>query len=309
VAPERGRDHFGRQVEEAGIEAAHEHDGPFGEPGGLGDQGFVLHHLEALGEGEVVGFRADRLGALPGIDHHEGLAQPGRVVLEAAHGERRRRHEAVAAGLVAGRDAVDRDRHGLAVKRAHDRMQRAHPAQGPGAPAHRLGPGEAADDVGHEFGDDLGCFPPGLRDLRHEKAALLVLDFRAVLPPHAGRAQEALDGLGRGIDARAFALLGGLRRDPGEALHRQHQPARARMALGALIRQPGIDQIAGDQRLEIGRGAGLHARRDLLGEQFEQQLRHRPSAPRRRPWSPRLRRSPWRVRGRGRCRPGVRSPR
>jgi hypothetical protein len=140
------------------------------------------------------------------------------------------------------------------------------------------------DDVGHEFGHDVGGFPTRFRDPGHEKAALLVLDLPAVLPPHAGRAQEALDGLGRGIDAGAFSLLGGLRRDACEALYRQDEAARAGMALGALIGQPGIDQTAGDQRLEVSRGAGLHARRDLLGEQFEQQLRHRPSAPRPQPW-------------------------
>ena len=56
------------------------------------------------------------------------------IIGEAAHGERLRRQEAMAARLVARRDAVDRKRHdvrllGLRPERRHDGMQRPHPSQ------------------------------------------------------------------------------------------------------------------------------------------------------------------------------------
>ena len=46
------------------------------------------------------------------------------------------------------------------------------------------------------------------------------------------------------------------------------------MGLRALIDEPGLDQGVGDERLQILRGAHLHARRDLFGKQFEQQFGH-----------------------------------
>ena len=43
---------------------------------------------------------------------------------------------------------------------------------------------------------------------------------------------------------------------------------------GAGIGQPGLDQPVGDELFQVGAGAGLHPRRDFLGEEFNQKIRH-----------------------------------
>ena len=42
----------------------------------------------------------------------------------------------------------------------------------------------------------------------------------------------------------------------------------------ALVDQPGIDQLAGDELLQILRRLRLHAGGDFLGEQLEQKVRN-----------------------------------
>ena len=44
---------------------------------------------------------------------------------------------------------------------------------------------------------------------------------------------------------------------------------------GVGVGQPGLDQTVRYQLLQIGGGAGLHACRDFLGEEFDQQIGHR----------------------------------
>ena len=66
------------------------------------------------------------------IEHDLGGFELRDVIVEAAHVERRRREEAMAARRVAGRDAVDRELHdlglfGLRSEGRDDGMQRPHP--------------------------------------------------------------------------------------------------------------------------------------------------------------------------------------
>ena len=125
-----------------------------------------------------------------------------RVVLEGGDGEGVGGVEAVAAGGVAGGDAVDREGHhlgaGLAGEDAEDRVQRADPAQGAVAPAHRLRPGEVADDRLDGLGDDLGGGAAGAVDDGEEDVALLVGADLELVAGEAGGAEEALDRLRRG---------------------------------------------------------------------------------------------------------------
>ena len=116
--------------------------------------------VEAAGEGELGGVVGDPRGALGGVEDDEGAGEFRAVVVEGGDGEGLGGVEAVAAGGVAGGDAVDLEGDdlgaGLAGQDAEDRVQRADPAQGAGAPAHRLRPGEGADDGLDGLGDDLG---------------------------------------------------------------------------------------------------------------------------------------------------------
>ena len=176
-------DHLRRDVEIGFLERAHQHDRPFDQPRHLLEQALILDEVEPVGECEVAGVRQDDLLAPLGVDDDPGGLEFCHVVVEAANGDGVRRVEAVTEGDVAGADAVDLevDDHGIGCLRAEgadDRLQRPHPAQRAGlrrcrSPAHRLRPGEGADHLRHQFGDDLFRRPAGLRDVGDVEVALL----------------------------------------------------------------------------------------------------------------------------------------
>jgi len=115
--------------------------------------------------------------------------------------------EAVAIGDVAGDDAADLEGHdarllGFRTEGADDRLQWAHPLQraglgGAGAGAHRLRPGEIADNAGHHAGNDLVCRAAGLDDMGDVEITLLRITvyMRLGNRGEARLAQEALDRL------------------------------------------------------------------------------------------------------------------
>ena len=78
----------------------------------------------------------------------------------------------------------------------------------------------------------------------------------------------------RRADARALLLLAHVGLAHRHAVHRERQPPRRHERLGALIDEPGLDQPVGDRLAQILRRPRLHARRDFLGEQFEQEIGH-----------------------------------
>ena len=197
----------------------------------------------------------------------------------------------MAIGDVAGDDAVDLEGHdlgvfGLGAEGAEDRMQRADPAQagargGRLAPAHRFGPGEGADHRRDDLGDGLDRLLAGLLDDGDVGIALLRVadDGGLVERAQPRRLEEALNGgLGR-ADARTFALLAHVAAANRQAGDMQSQPARRDEGLGALIDQAALDQRVGDELLQVLAGLALHARRDFLGEEFEQKIGHQMAPP------------------------------
>jgi hypothetical protein len=208
------------------------------------------------------------------------------VIVEAAHLDQVRRHEAVAPGVVGGADAVDLERHhvgdlGLGPEGADDGVQRPHPAQAPRlfrarAPAHRFRPRKIADDARQDLGDDLGGRASGTLDHRHVELALLrvLVDARLIERGEAGALQETLHGVVGRADARAAPLLAHVLPLGGQARDLQGQPARRRKGAGALVEEAALDQRVGDELAQILGRAALHAGRDLLGKQFKQQIGH-----------------------------------
>ena len=97
----RGGEHLARHLEEALIEAPHQHHRPFGEPGILGEQRHVLDQHELLLGSELLRALQDDRLALAGIEDDVGVAQSLRIIVEALHSEGLRRHEAMAARLLA----------------------------------------------------------------------------------------------------------------------------------------------------------------------------------------------------------------
>ncbi len=112
----RGCEHLGRHVHEALVECAHQHHRPFGEAGILGEQRLVLDQRQAFLGGKGAGIFQDADDALVAVEVDISLAQLRLIIVEALHRERLRRHEAVAARLVAAPDAVDVELNDLAVE-------------------------------------------------------------------------------------------------------------------------------------------------------------------------------------------------
>ena len=229
VHPHRDLSHLGRQVHEGIVDAPQQRHRPFHQPRHFVQQAGIVHQRDLSRAPQFGDAVADDPPAFVGIDHDAALAQLRRPVAAGCHGERTRRVEAMALGQVARRQPVpivlavaQVERHHRAVQQADDAPQRADPDEVAGAsPAHRLGPGEAAQQRRDRAGDQRGGRYCLRRLPQHPVVALLVqlLAARAVL------AQKAGHGLLRCTGARATfccAAGGNLRRHLG----RQRDAAR-----------------------------------------------------------------------------------
>src|SRR3954468_13733874 len=106
--------------------------------------------------------------------------------------------EAVAEGGCAGLHARNLEFDELVAKQGHDILQRADPAQALGrggslAPAHRLGPGEDADDGRNRLREKLGGGAAGPVDGGEPNAVALDEPILA----ESGLAQKAFERLWR----------------------------------------------------------------------------------------------------------------
>ena len=274
-----GLQHLRRQPEEGVGDVAHQHDWPFHEARDLRQKALVLDNFKALGKGHVGGIVPDVLGAFPGRKDHVRALQFRGVIVEGGDLERRAAHEAVALRGAAGADAVDfQVDHVFAALVAHhaeDAVQGAHPAQAARAPAHRLGPREAAHGLFELLGHDgLGLAARG-GDGGVVEGALLVLALLELVAGDARAAHEAFERLVRRADLRAAALFlqGGA--FGGQPLDRQAEAARRVEGRGGGIGQTGLDQTVGHHLLQVFGRPRLHARRDFLGKEFDQKVGHR----------------------------------
>ncbi len=98
--------------------------------------------------------------------------------------------------------------------------------------------------------------------------------FHEVAARKAGGAQEALDRLFGRVGLGALALLLAVGLGGRQAVGDQGQAARAGEGLDPLGQETGLGQALARHALQVARGLGLHARRDLFGKQFEQELGH-----------------------------------
>ena len=267
------------------VERAHQHHRPFDKPGDLVEEAVVLDELQPLREGELLRLGEDDLFAPLGIGHDLGLVELLQIIVEAAHRERLRRHEAMAARDIAGGNAVDVERHdvgllGLRSEGREDGMQRPHPGERAGlrrrrAPAHRFRPGKAFDDGRQNLADHVDRGAARLLDHRDIKVALLVrLHFGVGDRFQSGGFEKSGDRLLRRADPRALLLLAQIGLSHRHAVHGERQPPWRHERLGALIDEPGFHQPVGDKLAQILRRPRLHPRRDFLGKKFEQEVGH-----------------------------------
>ena len=164
--------------------------------------------------------------------------------------------------------------HVVVQQRDHAR-QRANPAQGFGAdrgsaPAHRLGPGKAADDRGDRLGEHLDRRTAGLVDDGEVNAIAI---FQLILR-QPGLAEEAFERLRRRAAARPFDFLadrsGRLRKPLGD----QRKSARGRPDGQIADVDARRCHLRAEQLFQLGKRARLHPRGDFLAAQFEKKVGH-----------------------------------
>ena len=163
-------DHLARHVEEGRVEAAEQRHRPFGQPGILGDQAFVLDQGQAAPRPRARAAPSrDDPAALVGIDDDVAGAQLLRIVVGVPM--------VIVPGMVEA--VADASPRPMRCRRSRSRRPprragRRCPAAGAPsagsrsrrgvAPAHRLGPGKGADDGRDRFGEHLGGGAAGLLD-------------------------------------------------------------------------------------------------------------------------------------------------
>ena len=87
-------------------------------------------------------------------------------------------------------------------------------------------------------------------------------------------AQEPLDRLVRRAGAGPALFLAAVGLTGRQPVDHQSEAARGDVAPGGLEAEPFRLQRIDRETAQIGRRAGLHARRDLFGEQFQEEFGH-----------------------------------
>ena len=173
-------------------------------------------------------------------------------------------------------DGTEVKGHYRIVQQAEDGADRPHPAHATLIPAHGLGPGDRGQRLRHQVGKQFAGRPP-LR-LRHREPdrALGRLPLLAVFQREASGLEETRDGLLRRIDARALALDRDVGLHRRQATHQKGKATRRREGLYVLRveLEPGLLEPPQDLLFERARAVLLHPRRDLFGENLQQQVRH-----------------------------------
>src|SRR5690606_4614057 len=98
---------------------------------------------------------------------------------------------------------------------------------------------------------------------------------------HAGCPEEAFDGLVGCADLRPLALLRRVRLPYLQTVDRDGQSPRCDEGASLARAEARTGEALGQQPPEILRCPRLHACRDLLGEEFDEQFGHRLNPPRR----------------------------
>ncbi len=97
----RGREAFARHVQKRLVEGAHQHDGPFGEPGVFGEERFVFNKCEARFPRQRLGLITDLLDARGGVEHYGIAFKLVDIIGDVLDGEQCVAVEAMTASLVA----------------------------------------------------------------------------------------------------------------------------------------------------------------------------------------------------------------
>ena len=321
VAAHGGREHFVGQCHETVVDAARQHFRPLHQACHLLDQGPVVPNRQPGGVGKLRALLDDGLAALVSVHKDVSPLQTRLVVAVAVDLEGVGRQKGMTARAV-GKDQLPIAERQPAVQTATGEdgqhgLQRAYPAEVGFRPAHGLRPAEGADRLGEKARQDFGrCLARDMPYGEEELALGRFAQLRLVRRSKSVGLQKTLDGLLRRAELRPFLLLRPIRLLRRQSLDNQHQTARRDRGKGMIERQPGSAKPVADGLTQSVGGLRLHAGRDFLGAELQQQFRHRlpplrspPQGPFVRKTRPRLRSNPWPWHAHDRCRLGARSPR
>ena len=153
----------------------------------------------------------------------------------------------------------------------------AAPSARAGGPAHRFRPGQLGDGRVQQLRQHLGRGRPARARHREIEFAAAGVAHLALLEARGRPAarRKAVERLLRRADPRAAALLGlAIRLAPAMPSAMHGQAARRHIGLGLVGARPAAVSLSRDRPRQIVDGAALHARRDFLGQKFEQEFGH-----------------------------------
>ena len=264
-------DHLRRQGQEVRVHVAQDRDRPFHQAGHLVQKPGVLHQLQPPVRAKTAGFDQDAQLAVLGVEENESPFQPRAVAGETLDPEGTvRAHEPVADREVHACDPIHVERNGCAPEDAEHMPEGAYPAEGPGSPGHGLRPGKVSDDVRNDLGDDLGRGAAGRRQVCKPDAVAL----DQLVSGQAGGAEKALKRRVRGGGPGSLALFLPVRLGRCDPFGDESEATGPSIGAEGLRLQTGRREPLTHHAVEVAGRLGLHARRDLLREELNQQLGH-----------------------------------
>ncbi len=274
VLAHRGDQDLLRQIHEALLDPAEQRHRPLDQARQLTEQARIVADTQPHLMRQPVRLGRDLAVALGAVDLDEGRLELVSVVLEAGDLDRRRCQEAMTVGDRTGSDRPEGQRHDLAVEQADDAVQRPHPAHRVVRPAHRLRPRKAAQDLWQKRPEHgAGWLTEACKAGDMHSALLVVLLLQAIIVDPE-RPQETVERLLRRADPRPASFDLDVRLARHQTAHHQDQPARRAVGRKVLVSQLGLIERGADQLAETGGGTPLHARRNLLRQELQQQLGH-----------------------------------
>ena len=275
VRPHRCGQHLGRQIHERLVDGPHQNHRPFDQSDDLVEQSLVRFDLE-LGTGRRLGERClDRIAPLFGVEDDLGRFDLGAVLLEVARRYFAAGKKAMPSGRIADRHAVEIEFQHLAVEQRQRADQGPHPAETRRRKAHGFGPGQGVDRRAQQPGQQFLGGLAGTFQRREIEFALVGRALLALLDRgQSRRFEKAFDRLRRRAHAWPAPFFAHARPRARQARHRQRQTPRRDEGLDACGREARLVEGGLYQALQLARCDGLHARRDFLGQQFQQQIGH-----------------------------------
>ncbi len=274
VRAHRGHQHLGRHVHELAVDMPDHDRRPLDEADHLVEQRRIGAERQVFPGRQPLSLAQDQPPPLLRVDHDGSLGKRPDIIVAGSDLDVAGAEEAVASGRLSRRHRPEPNRQRSTVEPAQEPVQRPHPTDLVLAPAHRLGPRQRPQRPlqhlgNHRAGVAALTFDDGEQEPPFAGVALFERG-----PGDAGAAQKAPDRRFRRIGPWPAPFLDGIRLGQRQAVDDQRQPpwgdepARLRKGEG------GFGKACADEPLQIGRRLRLHPRRNFLGQDLEQQLRH-----------------------------------